>query len=130
MGARIESCSHSGEVISLALCALLLCLIHSLGRLPKYCDLNLIRQVHRFRDGRLRRYDPSVYLRLPGEPDASDQAGSQVDHAPVDPGHVCAGVEHGSIVGEEEAKGPAHRSAACASREWLLLHLKYTAWVS
>lgn len=40
---------------------------------------------------------------LRGQPNPIDQAGTHIDHVPVDAGQVEIRIEHGRIIGEEEA---------------------------
>jgi hypothetical protein len=42
-----------------------------------------------------------IYVRLPGQPYASNKPGSEVDHPSIDSRHV-SWVEHGNSIGEEK----------------------------
>ena len=43
-----------------------------------------------------------VYMRLPGQPYACNEAGSEIDHPLVDSRDVGAWVEHGNSIGEKK----------------------------
>jgi hypothetical protein len=85
--------SSSMEILSL--------LFNCLRRLAKHPAKDLLRQVDRLINRIAHRYGPMVYLRLSGEPQTGEDAGSQVDQRPVYSRHIHKRVKHQRILAPE-----------------------------
>ena len=55
-------------------------------------------KVNRFLNGLPRGYHPHIHLPLPSQPNTSYEARTEVDHPPIDSGHVRVRVEHHLLI--------------------------------
>jgi len=64
----------------------------------------LMGKLNAFVDRVARGDHPDVHLALPGQPDAGNEAGTEIDHSTVDARHVGVWIKHATIVGEDKVK--------------------------
>jgi hypothetical protein len=66
----------------------------ALRHLPEHPIVNLVGKVNRFLDGFAGGYHTNIHLPLPSESNPGNETRAEIDHSPIDSGHVRVGVEH------------------------------------